>query len=134
MLMINQDTQDYIECIHSVQSYIETHLDEPLNREVLAGIANFSVPHFHRIFTGCVGENIASYVRRIRLQRAGYKLRGGAVDITQVALAAGYHSHAAFGKAFKQQYGLSPSEFRQLNCWEATKLLRKVNHHEGHSD
>jgi AraC family transcriptional regulator len=134
MLMINQDSQDYTDCIHNIQSYIETHLDEPLNREVLAGIANFSVPHFHRIFTGCVGENIATYVRRVRLQRAGYKLRGGAVDITEVALAAGYHSHAAFGKAFKQQYGLSPSEFRQLNCWEATKLLRKVNHHEGHSD
>jgi AraC family transcriptional regulator len=131
MLMINQDTQDYSECIHSVQYYIDTHLDEPLNREVLAGIANFSVPHFHRIFTGCVGENIATYVRRIRLQRAGYKLRGGAVDITQVALAAGYHSHAAFGKAFKQQYGLSPSEFRQLTCWQATELLRKVNHDKG---
>jgi AraC family transcriptional regulator len=128
MLMINQE--DYTECIHSVQHYIHTHLDEPLNREVLAGIANFSVPHFHRIFTGCVGENVASYVRRIRLQRAGHKLRFGAVDITQVALAAGYTSHAAFGKAFKQQYGLSPSEFRQLNCWEATKLLRKVNYHE----
>jgi AraC family transcriptional regulator len=122
--------QDYTECIETVQEYIYEHLDEPLNRETLAAIANFSVPHLHRIFTGCVGENIATYVRRIRLERAGRKLRMGAVDITQVALAAGYTTHAAFGKAFKQQYGLSPSEFRQLDCWTATKLLRKVNYHE----
>jgi AraC-like DNA-binding protein len=47
------------------------------------------------------------------------------VDITGVALAAGYDTHAAFSKAFKQQFGLSPSEFRQLNCWVATQLLRK---------
>jgi AraC family transcriptional regulator len=118
------------ERINHVQRYIRQHLDEPLNREVLAAMVNFSVPHFHRIFTGCVGENVATYIRRIRLERAAQKLRMGAVDITEVALAAGYMSHAAFGKAFKQQYGLSPSEFRQLNCWEATRLLRKVNYHE----
>lgn len=130
MLMNNRDFQEYQDCINSVQRYIREHIDEPLHRDVLASIANFSVPHFHRIFTGCVGENIAAYVRRVRLERAGQKLRMGAVDITQVALAAGYNTHAAFGKAFKQQYGLSPREFRQLNCWEATKLLRKVNFHE----
>jgi AraC family transcriptional regulator len=130
MVTIRHAPQEYRDCISSVQQYIREHIDEPLNREVLAAVANFSVPHFHRIFTGCVGENIASYVRRIRLQRAGQKLRCGAVDITQVALAAGYTSHAAFGKAFKQQYALSPSEFRQLDCWTATLLLRKVNDHE----
>jgi len=130
MLTTTQNLQDYTECIETVQEYIREHLDEPLQREVLASIANFSVPHLHRIFTGCVGENIATYIRRIRLERAGRKLRMGAVDITQVALAAGYTTHAAFGKAFKQLYGLSPSEFRQLDCWSATRLLRKVNYHE----
>jgi AraC family transcriptional regulator len=130
MLTNTQNLQDYTVCIETVQEYIREHLDEPLQREVLASVANFSVPHLHRIFTGCVGENIATYIRRIRLERAGRKLRMGAVDITQVALAAGYTTHAAFGKAFKQLYGLSPSEFRQLNCWSATKLLRKVNYHE----
>ena len=119
------DIQMYSECIRLVEEYILEHIDEPLSREALADIAGFSVPHFHRIFTGCVGENIASYVRRVRLERAGRKLRIGAVDITQVALAAGYETHAAFSKAFKQQYGLSPSEFRQLDCRTATQILRR---------
>ena len=130
MLTNTQNLQDYTVCIETVQEYIREHLDEPLHRETLASVANFSVPHLHRIFTGCVGENIATYIRRIRLERAGRKLRMGAVDITEVALAAGYTTHAAFGKAIKQLYGLSPSEFRQLDCWSATKLLRKVNYHE----
>ena len=42
-----------------------------------------------------------------------------------IALAAGYDTHAAFGKAFKQQFGLSPSEFRQLGCRAATQILTK---------
>jgi len=122
------DTQmltDYGERIYHVQKYVREHTDEELNREVLAAVAGFSVPHFHRIFTAHVGENIASYVRRVRLERAGRKLRMGAVDITEVALAAGYDSHAAFSKAFKQHFGLSPSEFRQLDCGSATQILSK---------
>lgn len=115
----------HAECLNNVDRYIRDHIHEPLNREILAEIAGFSVPHFHRIFTAHRGENIASYVRRIRLERAGRKLRMGAVDITEVALAAGYDTHAAFGKAFKQQFGLSPSEFRQLDCHTASQILRQ---------
>jgi AraC family transcriptional regulator len=113
------------EYIEEVMRYIRAHISEPLNREILAEVAGFSVPHFHRVFTAHVGESAIGYVRRVRLERAARKLRMGAVDITEVALAAGYDTHAAFSKAFKQQFGLSPSEFRQLGCWAATQLLRK---------
>lgn len=125
MVADTQGLQGYAERINEVKRYIREHIDEPLNREVLAAVAGFSVPHFHRIFTAHVGENIAGYVRRVRMERAGRKLRMGAVDITEVALAAGYDTHAAFSKAFKQQFGLSPSEFRQLDCRTASQLLRK---------
>lgn len=117
--------QSHHERIQAVQKYIREHLDEPLNRNVLAAVACFSVPHLHRIFADCTGESIARHVRRVRLERAGRKLRMGAVDITEVALAAGYNTHTSFSKAFKQQYGLSPREFRQLDCPTATQILRK---------
>ena len=125
MVTDTQISTGYDERINDVQKYVREHADEALNREVLAAVAGFSVPHFHRIFTAQVGENIASYVRRVRLERAGRKLRMGAVDITEVALAAGYDTHAAFSKAFKQHFGLSPSEFRQLGCRAATQILLK---------
>ncbi len=120
-----QDLQSYNEHLNNVKQYIREHINQPLNWGVLAAVAGFSVPHFHRIFTTHMGENISNYVRRVRLERAGRKLRLGAVDITEVALAAGYDTHAAFSKAFKQQYGLSPSEFRQLTCNAATDILMK---------
>lgn len=125
MLSDTQTLQDHSECVEDVMKYIREHINEPLDRETLADVAGFSVPHFHRVFTAHVGESAISYVRRLRLERAARKLRMGAVDITEVALAAGYDTHAAFSKAFKQQFGFSPSEFRQLNCWVATQLLRK---------
>ena len=125
MLSEPQILENHADCIEEVMRYIRRHISEPLDRETLAAVAGFSVPHFYRVFTAHVGESAISYVRRLRLERAARKLRMGAVDITEVALAAGYDTHAAFGKAFKQQFGLSPSEFRQLNCWVATQLLRK---------
>lgn len=125
MVTDTQSLQDQQGRISAVQRYIRQHLDQPLDRAALAGVAGFSVSHFHRIFSDCTGESIASYVRRQRLERAGRKLRMGAVDITEVALAAGYESHAAFSKAFKQHFGLSPRDFRQLNCRTATQLLSK---------
>lgn len=125
MVADTQGLQGYYERINDVKQYIREHIDEPLNGEVLAAVAGFSVSHFHRILTAYVGENIASYVRSVRMERAGRKLRMGAVDITEVALAAGYDTHAAFSNAFKQQFGLSPSEFRQLDCRAATQILMK---------
>jgi len=125
MLSEPQILETHSDCIEDVMRYIREHISEPLDRETLAAIAGFSIPHFHRVFTARVGESAISYVRRLRLERAARKLRMGAVDITEVALAAGYDTHAAFSKAFKQQFGLSPSEFRQLGCWAATQLLRK---------
>ncbi len=125
MLTDIQTAHEYVECIEGVKRYIRDHIHESLDREILASIAGFSVPHFHRVFRAHVGESAINYVRRLRMERAGRKLRMGAVDITEVALAAGYDSHAAFSKAFKQQFGLSPSEFRQLGCRAATQLLRK---------
>jgi AraC family transcriptional regulator len=127
MYMVAGSTKhrDHSECIQAVMRYIRDHLDEPLHRETMAAQAGFSVPHFQRLFTAQVGENFASYRRRMRLERAGRKLRMGAVDITEVALAAGYDTHSAFSKAFKQQYGLIPSEFRQLNCRTATQIMVK---------
>lgn len=113
------------ERIRAVQAYIRRHLTKPLDRTALATLAGFSVPHFHRVFAAHVGESPTAYIRRLRLERAGCKLRMGAIDIGEIALAAGYESHNAFSKAFKQQFGLSPSAFRDLGCRAATQLLNR---------
>lgn len=119
--------------INHVKQHIRDHVDEPLNREVLADIAGFSVSHFHRIFTAHVGESIARYVRRVRMERAAKQLLDHSIHVTDVALESGYETHAAFGKAFKQTFGFSPSEFRELNSTAAAYTISRripYNHKE----
>ena len=104
---------DYQERILRVLTHIQEHLDEALDLEELARVACFSSFHFHRIFGAMTGETIADHVRRLRLERAAMELRSGAKQVIQVALDAGYEAHAAFTRAFKAAYGVSPVEFRR---------------------
>jgi AraC family transcriptional regulator len=103
---------DYQERILRVLTHIQKHLDEALDLEELARVACFSSFHFHRVFAAMTGETIADHVRRLRLERAAVELRSGAKQVIQVALDAGYEAHAAFTRAFKTAYGISPAAFR----------------------
>ncbi|MGA9779774.1 MAG: GyrI-like domain-containing protein [Verrucomicrobiia bacterium] len=104
---------DYKERILRVLRHIQEHLDEALDLEELAQVACFSSFHFHRVFAAMTGETIADHVRRLRLERAAMQLRSGAKQVIQLALDAGYEAHAAFTRAFKTAYGVSPAGFRR---------------------
>lgn len=102
----------YIERIQQVLHHLETHLDRDLPLEALAELACFSPFHFHRIFRGVVGEGVKEITRRLRLERAAHFLRTTDQAVIDIALAAGYECHESFCRAFRIQYGASPSEFR----------------------
>jgi len=110
---MKEDTrQDYAERIIRVLVHIQQNLDDALPLEDLAAIAHFSPFHFHRVFTGMVGESVMQYVRRLRLERAAMRLKHGERPVTSIAFEAGYETHEAFTRAFRSAFGRSPSEFR----------------------
>jgi len=117
--------------INNVKKHIHQNTDQVLDRKELADMAGYSLPHFHRIFTAEMGENIATYIRRVRLEKAAQKLIHGATDLMQVAMDAGFQSHAAFSKAFKKHFGYRPSEFRELNFMIALEAVRKSKTRKG---
>ena len=105
--------ESYRERILRVLSHIERHLDEELSLDDLARVACFSPCHFHRIFRGLVGEPVKEHVRRLRLERAAWRLRFKNQPVTGIAFDAGYEAHEAFTRSFRARYGESPSAFRE---------------------
>jgi AraC family transcriptional regulator len=110
--MMTPTQQTYRQRILRVQLYIQEHLDDDLSLDRLARVAHFSPYHFHRIFAALVGEGVSEYVRRLRLESAAIALKTSDRSVVQIALCAGYGTHAAFSRAFRQLFGVSPTQFR----------------------
>lgn len=106
--------EDYIEIVRDAVAFVLANLDDPLSLGEMARRAAFSAFHFHRLFQGVVGETPGEFVRRIRLERAAYRLSFTDRPIGDVAFEAGYGAPEAFTRAFREAYGESPSAFRRL--------------------
>lgn len=106
-------TADYRSRLNRVLDHLATHLEAELAVADLAAVAAFSPFHFHRLFRAMTGETAAGLVRRLRLERALRALRRDDAPVTAIALEAGYAAPEAFGRAFHQAFGLTPSEARR---------------------
>lgn len=92
---------------------IECHLDEPLTLEVMADRCAVDRHHMCRAFQLATGRSIMGYIRARRLSAAAEAIAGGAPDLLQVALGAGYGSHEAFTRAFTRELGVRPSDLKK---------------------
>ena len=110
--MKNITYNDYVQRINKVVAYINNHLDETLDLKKLANEAALSDFHFHRIFKALKGEAIGGYITRLRLEATARLLRYTALTIEEIAFNIGYETTASLSKAFKKQYGISPTEYR----------------------
>ena len=103
---------NYTQRINKVVAYINDHLDESLDLKTLAEVAALSEFHFHRVFKALKGESIGAHISRLRIEAAARLLRYSALSIEDIAFNIGYEAPAALSKAFKNQYGITPTQYR----------------------
>ncbi len=102
----------YIQSINRASHYIATHLDETIDVKTLARVANLSDFHFCRIFKAIKGEPPIAFIARIRIETAAQLLRYSSLTVEEIAYNIGYESPASLSKAFKNRYGISPTQYR----------------------
>lgn len=132
--MRKKTQQSYIARMVNVINYIQKNLDNELTLEQLAQQANFSSYHFHRIFSGMLGESVKELIRRLRLERAAIELSTSSTSILEISLGAGYESDMAFSRAFKARTGMLPSKFRKSKqarfpCLSLSSIRYVTNEH-----
>lgn len=104
--------QDYVERVNRAIDHILRNLAEPLALEDVAKVACFSPYHFHRIFRSVVGETLAAFVKRLRLERAVVQLSHRPdATLTEIALACGFSSSSDFSRSFRAHFGVPPRMF-----------------------
>jgi len=122
--MIFTTNEKYEQAILSTLIHIQTHLESDLNLEMLAERVGFSAFHYHRIFREIIGEPVKEYIRRLRIERAAYRLRVSEETILHIALDAGFKTHESFTRAFTRQFHITPNEFRN-NYLRASRERKK---------
>ena len=111
---MKSDTRSfYVQAAQRVIEHAVAHLDEAVALDRLAAEACLSPFHFHRVFRGIVGETPLELIRRLRMERAAYRLAHTDQPVTSIAFDAGYDTHEAFIRAFRASYATSPSGFRE---------------------
>lgn len=115
---IHSDKTGYLQALHDPKigkalNLIHADCKAELNVDTLAQAAALSRSAFSERFTRLVGEAPKSYLQRWRFEHAKRALSEGSSSLLAIALDSGYSSEAAFSKAFKQQFGLSPGAYRK---------------------
>lgn len=101
--------------------FVESHSRDPITLEDVAKACNVSPFHLTRAFAATMGVSLMRYVRGRRLSEAARQLALGAEEILGIALDAGYGSHEAFTRAFRDQYSNPGVTCKSI--WEQAKPL-----------
>ncbi len=100
--------------LKNVLENIESHLtDEQFSVEVLAEKVGMSVNHLNRKLGALIDQTAGKLIRSMRLQRAADLIQQQAGSISEIAYDTGFSSPAHFARSFKQQFGLSPTEYQK---------------------
>jgi transcriptional regulator, araC family len=103
---------DYTQRINKVAEYINGHLDTSIKIKTLANVANLSDFHFCRIFKALKGESPIAFIARLRIETAAQLLRYSTLSVEEIAFNIGYETPASLSKAFKNQYSITPTQYR----------------------
>jgi AraC family transcriptional regulator len=102
----------YAERVNLAIDHVVGHLAEPLRLADVARAARLSPFHFHRVFQAIVGETLAAFVKRLRLERAVVMMaHAPRSSLTTIALQCGFSSSSDFSRCFRQRFGTAPSAF-----------------------
>lgn len=106
--------------------FIESHFAEDVTLDAVARVCGLSRFQMSRLFSHATGTGVSAYLRGRRLSEAARALAAGAPDILAVALQAGYGSHEAFSRAFRDQFGLTPAEIRARGDLDGIALVEPL--------
>ncbi len=95
---------------------IETHFeDEKFSVDKLADGMNMSVSQLTRKLNALIDQPPGQIIRSFRLQRAADLLKKNTGTVAEICYKVGFNDQAYFSRAFKKQFGCSPSDYKKIS-------------------
>jgi AraC-like DNA-binding protein len=99
--------------LRKAERYIQDNFSRKLSLEEIAGVSGFSAPYFSTIFKRETGENLSTYLSRLRVEKASALLIGTNLPLNAIANNCGFEDQSWFSKIFKAHTGMSPRRYRK---------------------
>jgi AraC family transcriptional regulator len=99
--------------LKEVDELIDARLDDKLTVQELATAVGLSTGFFSRAFKASVGKAPYEYIIDRRISRARTLLEIGTAELSDIALASGFTSHAHMTATFRSRLGVTPSHIRR---------------------
>lgn len=97
----------------TVQYKLEQYFAMPLSVATMATWVHVSPRTLQRRFQAATDESPIRYLQKLRLSKAQEKLENSQLSLEEIVINVGYEDISSFRKLFRQQFGLSPSKYRQ---------------------
>jgi AraC family transcriptional regulator len=108
--------------LRRIKELVHAKLEFDLSLDEMAQAVGLSTAHFARMFRKSTGGTPHQFVRRQRLERAKAMLGDPDARVLDVAVACGFKTQQHFAQAFRDVWGVSPTEYRHdLVGTEATR-------------
>jgi len=104
---------DWVTGIQNAINYVEEHLTDEIDYDLVSKEAACSNFYFQRIFSILCGITLGDYIRSRRLTLAGNELCATDTKVIDIALKYGYESPESFTRAFTKFHGVTPSEAKK---------------------
>lgn len=98
-----------------IQTIESNYSNEQFSVEMLAENVNMSVTQLNRKLNALIDQPPGQMIRTFRLQRAADLLKQKAGSVSEICYTVGFSDNAYFSRAFKKQFGCSPSEYAESN-------------------
>ena len=104
--------QETISKYEAITAFIDAQLEEDLSLDRLAREFYLSKYYIAHLFQDSVGLSVHQHVVKKRLAACRGAIQGGA-KVSEVYLTYGFRDYSSFYRAFRKEYGMSPSEYRE---------------------
>ena len=121
-----ESTTHNSDVISRIVNYCQAHYKEYISLDILSAELDLSPSYISRFFSSKLKMSFSDYINGMRLSEAVSLLNDSKLTITHISRITGFPSIRTFNNAFMKQYGMTPSQYRNLEKNTRIEVVKNV--------